>query len=109
MSKLLLSSSWALISLSFACGGGGSAKFPARGAGCEVELAHGAPKVDSENIGTVNATCSEETSEELCLRELKDAVCKLGGDIAWGVSEKPEKVGDKVRYTARAAKAKSAP
>lgn len=79
-----------------------------RPAGCAVQLSYGSPTVDTTNLGVVTATCSEDIAEAACLRELQDEVCKLGGDVVWGVSEKPERVGDKNKYTGRAAITKAA-
>jgi len=89
-----------------ACGGPQTdAKYPAREAGCEVTLLKGdALPPSSENIGTASAVCSlETTSDADCLRELKDQACRLGGDIVWGVPEKPAVVDGKNRYTGRVA------
>ena len=61
------------------------------------------PGVMSDNIGPVTATCSTDVSDEDCLRTLKDQVCKLGGDLAWGVSPTPESVNGKKRFAGRAA------
>lgn len=81
---------------------------PERPAGCAVQLNYGSPTADTTNLGVVSATCSEDVAEAACLRELQDEVCKLGGDIVWGVSEKPERVGDKNKYSGRAAVTKAA-
>jgi hypothetical protein len=43
-----------------------------------------------------------------CLQTLKDQVCKLGGDVVWGVPDKPETIGDKNVWVARAAHTKGA-
>jgi hypothetical protein len=59
--------------------------------------------VQTENIGGVTAVCTETLSDEECLRQLKDEVCKLGGDVAWGVPAKPTLEGGKKRLSARAA------
>jgi len=37
------------------------------------------------------------------LRELKDQVCKLGGDVVWGVEPEPEHVDGRWKYHGRAA------
>lgn len=81
---------------------------PERPAGCTVALTYGSPVSDTTNLGVVTATCGEDIGEAACLRQLQDEVCKLGGDVVWGVSEKPERVGDKNKYTGRAAVTKAA-
>jgi hypothetical protein len=67
-----------------------------------VQLFRGTPEVATENIGPVEARCSEDTAGDACLRTLKDVVCKLGGDVVWGVDD-PEHVDGKLRYSGRAA------
>lgn len=89
-----------------ACGGSSTeGKFPKREAGCDVALFRaGAMPPKSENIGTVSAICSlETTSDAECIRELQDQACRLGGDIVWAVPEKPSVVDGKNRYTGRVA------
>ena len=87
-----------------ACGGGsaGDARYPRRAEGCEVAVFHGMPDGATDNIGPVQATCAEEVAEADCVRTLKDAVCKLGGDVVWGVDE-PKKYADKLMWSGRAA------
>jgi hypothetical protein len=92
-----------------ACGGGGGAadaRFPKRPEGCEVALYHDVPEVPTDNIGPVHAACDESVAPEDCVRTLKDVVCKLGGDVVWGV-EAPEHKDGKVRYSGRAAHTKA--
>lgn len=96
----------AIASLASAAGCGASgapSKFPPRAEGCEVTTYADAPKGQTENIGGVTAVCTETLSDEECLRQLKDEVCKLGGDVAWGVPAKPTLEGGKKRLSARAA------
>jgi hypothetical protein len=86
------------------CGGAGAAdaRYPRRAEGCDVTLFHGMPDAPTDNIGPVQATCAEEVAEADCVRTLKDAVCKLGGDVVWGVDE-PKKYADKLMWSGRAA------
>lgn len=88
-----------------ACGGGGNSKYPSRSAGCDVQVMNQAPTIKTENIGPVSSSCDDQsaTSKEDCLRELKDQVCKLGGDVVWGVEPEPEHEGGKWKYHGRAA------
>jgi hypothetical protein len=98
----------ALVAVAFAsaCGGGGAsaadARYPRRAEGCDVTVFHGMPDGPTDNIGPVEATCAEEVAEADCVRTLKDAVCKLGGDVVWGVDE-PKKYADKLMWSGRAA------
>lgn len=87
-----------------ACGGGGApSKFPPRAEGCEVKVFKDAPRLQTENIGTVVAVCDESLSDDECVRQLKDEVCKVGGDVAWGVPDKPTLKDGKKRLNGRAA------
>jgi hypothetical protein len=88
-----------------ACGGGEPARFPSRAAGCDVKLFHENPDVPTENIGPVQARCADDVAEADCLRTLEDAVCKLGGDVVWGVGDPEHKAG-RNRFYGRAAHTK---
>ena len=88
-----------------ACGGGGgNSKYPSRAAGCDVQAFQQAPTMKVENIGPVSSSCDDQsaTSKDDCLRELKDQVCKLGGDVVWGVPGEPEHEDGKWKYRGRA-------
>ena len=100
----LLAATAAFASVASACGGGGAgdARYPRRAEGCDVTVFHGMPDGPTDNIGPVQATCAEEVAEADCVRTLKDAVCKLGGDVVWGVDE-PKKYADKLMWSGRAA------
>jgi hypothetical protein len=92
-----------------ACGGGGGAKdskYPKRPDGCDVTLYRDIPEAPSDNIGSVHAACDESVAPDDCVRTLKDAVCKLGGDVVWGVDE-PQRKDGKVHYYGRAAHTKA--
>jgi hypothetical protein len=92
------------LSLSFvACGGSAPSKFPERPEGCSVEVVASAPHGQTENIGTVNAWCDEQSSDEECLKALRDQVCKVGGDVVWGVPAKPKLEQGKKKLSGRAA------
>lgn len=87
-----------------ACGGAEKpARFPKREAGCDVQVFQAAPGVPTENIGSVQATCDDFVADAECLRTLKDEVCKLGGDVVWGVDETPRVEGSKKTFSGRAA------
>jgi hypothetical protein len=100
----------ALLSLA-ACGGENARerardlRYPKRPDGCEVTLYHETPIVPTENIGPVNAECSEDIAADDCLRTFKNVVCGMGGDVVWGVDE-PERRDGTVFYRGRAAHTK---
>ena len=88
-----------------ACGGSSSgSKYPSRATGCDVQVFNHAPTMQTDNIGPVSSHCDDQaaTSKDDCMRELKDQVCKLGGDVVWGVVE-PEHVDGQWKYSGRAA------
>jgi hypothetical protein len=87
-------------------GGGGDARYPGRPAGCEVTLYRDVPTTPTDNIGPVHASCDESISAEECERTLKDVVCKMGGDVVWGVDGPARKDDGKNHYNGRAAHTK---
>jgi hypothetical protein len=70
--------------------------------GCPVQLFQEAPTVRTENIGPVVAVCDQDDTRDVCLRELEDQTCQVGGDVLWQV-EGPVPEGNKQRMTGRAA------
>lgn len=74
----------------------------AREAGCAVQVFDEAPPMRTDNIGPVSATCAADDSKDVCLRELQDQVCRLGGDVLWQV-EGPSPQGDRQHMSGRAA------
>jgi len=64
-------------------------RFPPRPVGCDVLVFHDTPSVPTHNVGSVDAVCGEDIKDQDCLQTLKDQVCKLGGDVVWGVAEQP--------------------
>lgn len=80
-------------------------KYPPREPGCEIHVytEDHVPTYETDNIGSVNASCSEETSDADCMRVLKDEACKLGADTLWGVSDTPTKKNEKKFFSGRAA------
>jgi hypothetical protein len=73
--------------------------------GCPVQVFSDGPNLPVENIGPVAATCSQDDTKEVCVRELQDQTCLLGGDVVWQV-EGPTPSGNKQRMRGRAAHAK---
>jgi hypothetical protein len=80
--------------------------------GCPVRVFGEVSPHVVENIGTVTALCAEDDSRDVCLRELEDQVCLLGGDVLWHVEgPQPEdtSVGRRQRMRGRAAHARPVP
>ena len=73
--------------------------------GCPVQVFDQAPPFPTENLGPVSAVCAEDDSRDVCLRELEDQVCRLGGDVLWQI-EGPTADGNKQRASGRAAHTK---
>jgi hypothetical protein len=73
-----------------------------RPAGCDVASYPEAPPMPTDNIGPVSASCTADTSDDECIRAMKDEACKLGGDVVWGVVG-PEMRGGKKHVDGRAA------
>lgn len=87
-----------------ACGPSGPpSKYPSRDDGCDVQVFKDAPSVQTDNIGPVSSWCTENSTDDECLRGLKDAVCKLGGDVVWGVGDGPAAHGNRRKLEGRAA------
>lgn len=82
-------------------------KYPPRPEGCDVKVYPEAPSEQTENIGTVNASCAETVTDEECFRTLKDEACKLGADVVWGVDPKPTLALGKKKLSGRAAHTKA--
>jgi len=73
--------------------------------GCAVQVFRDAPPMRTENIGPVTALCAEDDSRDVCLRELQDQACLLGGDVLWQL-DGPVREGNKQRMRGRAAHTK---
>jgi hypothetical protein len=77
--------------------------------GCAVQVFVDAPAMRTENIGPVTASCAESDSRDVCLRELQDQVCLLGGDVLWqvdGPHTEETQTGVRQRMNGRAAHSK---
>jgi hypothetical protein len=83
-------------------------RYPKRPEGCDVRVFPESPTMPTDNIGSVDAICGDDISDAACLQTLKDEVCKLGGDIAWGVDDKPSMSLGKKKLSGRAAHTKTA-
>ena len=97
-----------LIVLAAACGNKQEqpTKYPPLKEGCEVLVFPETPKQQTDNIGPVSATCDESVPNEDCMRTLKDEVCKLGGNVVWGVEPNPTQQLGKKKFFGRAAHTK---
>jgi hypothetical protein len=72
--------------LLLACGGSApDARYPARETGCPVKAYPGNPVVPVDELGSVRVECVQ--GRESCERQVMDAVCARGGDVAWGMAE----------------------
>ncbi len=101
--KYLFLSSISILAI-IGCGGDSPrSRYPEREPGCAVTLYHGAPLGRTVNIGPVYASCDQDVSDADCLRTLEDQVCKLGGDLVWGVDETPKLDLGKKKWNGRAA------
>ncbi len=110
MKRSLVLASFAFVAVA-ACGKpeGPPPQYPPLPEGCAVQLFHGAPNVPTDNIGPAMARCDARLSEQECQRELMDQACKLGGDVVWGVTDKPELKNGKQVIQGRVAHSKAAP
>jgi hypothetical protein len=77
---------FAPVALLVACGGSApDARYPAREAGCPVKAYPGNPVVPVDDLGGVRVECVQGKGS--CERQVMDAVCARGGDVAWGMAE----------------------
>jgi hypothetical protein len=92
-----------------ASGAATDARYPPLPEGCSVRVFPDAPSIPTDNLGTVRASCSADISDADCLRTLEDQVCRLGGDVVWGVPAQPSKTDAGSRWSGRAAHTKVKP
>lgn len=64
---------------------GGVARYPAREAGCPVRTFAGESTIPVDDLGLATLDCAP--GGKSCERQLLDAVCAAGGDVAWGLGE----------------------
>jgi hypothetical protein len=70
----------------FAAGcAGEAARYPAREAACPVRTFAGESTIPVDDLGLATLDCTPGTKS--CERQLLDAVCAAGGDVAWGLGE----------------------
>jgi hypothetical protein len=82
-------------------------RYPPQPIGCNIQVFQDVPPMQTDNLGPVSARCSSDTATEDCTRTLKDQACKLGGDVLWGVADKPEIKDGRMYLYGRAAHTKS--
>jgi hypothetical protein len=69
-----------------ACGGGApDVRYPAREDGCPVKSFPGSPTMPVDDLGALRVECRGGAGP--CERQLLDAVCERGGDVAWGLGD----------------------
>ncbi|MGH7271194.1 MAG: hypothetical protein ACREJ3_12270 [Polyangiaceae bacterium] len=83
------------------------ARYPGREAGCPVLPLPGAPKTPVDELGTVTVDCV--MAGGTCQRRLLDAVCKRGGDIAWGLGDNTLSTDHPVAHAAHTRSATKGP
>jgi hypothetical protein len=71
---------------------------------CGVTVFEEAPSFPTENLGPVRARCDLDVSDEDCLGTLKEQVCRLGGDVVWGVASQPTIEEERKVFRGRAVK-----
>jgi hypothetical protein len=59
-------------------------RYPSRDAGCAVKSYAAEPGMLVDDLGTVEIDCEGAAK---CGRKLLDEVCKVGGDVVWGLGE----------------------
>ncbi|MEO8215235.1 MAG: hypothetical protein ABI560_18695, partial [Myxococcales bacterium] len=74
------------------------ARYPRRGAGCELAIYHtavpGVPAWDDLGVAEVACHISDPAAE--CLRRLRNESCRMGGDIIYNVPHQPLRPRDQV-------------
>jgi hypothetical protein len=63
------------------------ARYPSREPGCPVRMFAGGPSMPVDELGPVTLDCTR--GGKSCERHLLDAVCQMGGDVAWGTGDSP--------------------
>jgi len=74
-----------LFGVLFAASACAAARYPGREPGCPVRMFAGEPTMPVDELGPVALDCAPRGKS--CERQLLDAVCAAGGDVAWGTSE----------------------
>jgi hypothetical protein len=75
-------------------------RYPPRVAGCAVIAFEKLPERHVNDLGRVSVDCADGV-DSACTRKLMDAVCEVGGNVAWDL--RTDDQGGGIRYAARAA------
>ena len=98
----------ALVTLA-ACGGSSpDARYPAREDGCPVKLYPGPAGIPVDDLGNVSVQCPPDAAGR-CERLLMNAVCRLGGDVAWGTADNALNASTLVGHAAHSKRATQGP
>ncbi len=82
------------------------ARYPARRAGCPVQSYPGPSPVPVDELGELRVACSASST---CERQLLDAVCARGGDVAWGTADVALSASTRVAHAAHTRRATQGP
>jgi hypothetical protein len=86
-----------------ACAGAApDVRYPTRASGCPVKQFAGAPGYEVDDLGTVAVDCEAGRS---CDRQVLDAVCARGGDVAWGLGDNALNATHRVAHAAHTRRA----
>jgi hypothetical protein len=92
-----------------ACGGSVTdARYPPREDGCPVRRYPGPPAIPVDELGAVKVECGSEGGTG-CERQLENAVCRRGGDVAWGVADNALDATTRVAHAAHSRRATQGP
>lgn len=70
-----------------------AAKYPPRGHGCKVRIFNGpAPDVKEwDDLGIARVDCPLDLGRLQCRERLREAACRMGGDLLYDVPKKPDR------------------
>ena len=91
-----------------ACGSSTPAsRYPARHEGCAVKRFAGEPTLAVDDLGVVTVDCIPGVRS--CERQLLDAVCSRGGDVAWDLGDDAISATHRVAHAAHSRRAAQGP
>ncbi len=85
----------------------GDARYPTRESGCPVKSFPGDPVVPVDDLGRVEIDCAPGGGS--CQRQVLDAVCSRGGDVAWGLGDNALTSGHLVAHAAHSKRVTQGP
>jgi hypothetical protein len=98
-----------LIAALAACGGSApDARYPVREDGCPVKMYPGPPAIAVDELGVVQVECPADGGSG-CDRLLENAVCRRGGDVAWGAGENAVSASIRAVHAAHSRRATQGP